>query len=138
MFFLIGTIITSALGAALIVIGRATTKKEVGLNFPVLALDDNLHPFQQDGPLCEVQCTARGFMRAHRSVFEKLKPFVPLKKDVVTGGMIHCYYQNPPEGHGDDFEFCKLWRKHGGRVMVDKRICTQHAGSALYPIPGTY
>ena len=114
-------------------------KKQPGLEFPVVPLAENPAPFALDGsPLREVARCARGFMRVHRSVFEKLKPHVPSFIDAQTGKTEYVFWQNLPGGHSEDFAFCDLWRSIGGRILVDRRICAQHEGSVIYPIPGTF
>lgn len=114
-------------------------KKQPGLEFPAVPLESNPTPFLQDGePLREVARCARGFMRVHRSVFEQMKPHVPSFTDAQTGKMEFVFWQNLPGGHSEDFAFCDLWRLLGGKILIDKRICAQHEGSATYPIPGTF
>lgn len=114
-------------------------KKKVGLEFPVCGLNGEEFPFAGDGPvLREVARCARGFMRVHRSVFDKLEPFVECIEDLETGKPQHLFWKSLPGGHSEDFAFCDLWRLHGGKILVDSRICAQHEGSAMYPIKGTY
>lgn len=113
-------------------------KKELGLNYPIQPLPDHPDPFQDPGPLCEMACSARGFMRVHRSVFETLAPLVLRYTDAQTGREQSQFWRTMPGGHSEDFAFCELWRAAGGRILVDKRICLQHEGSAVYPIAGTF
>jgi hypothetical protein len=115
-------------------------KKEPGLNFPAQELDGDANPFADDGRanLREVARTARGFMRVKRGVFEAIAPEVESYTDAQSGREQRLFWKTLPGGHSEDFAFCDLIRKHGFRVMVDRRICTQHEGAAVYPIPGTY
>lgn len=118
-------------------------KKEVGLTFPMEGLTDE-NPFDLNPllpgipPLVEVKRVARGFMRMKREVLEKMIPHVPTFKDEQSGQVLHQFWQTLPGGHSEDFAFCDLWRKMGGRVLVDQRITAQHEGSAVYPIAGTF
>jgi hypothetical protein len=113
-------------------------KKMTGLIFPVMALDEG-NPFgKSEEPLVEVECCARGFMKVRKEVFEALKPITPTYEDSDTGKTEFEYWQNLPGGHSEDFNFCRNYRKVGGKVLVDQRITTQHAGMAIYPIQGTY
>jgi hypothetical protein len=113
-------------------------KKQPGLTYPTIYLENNPNPFDGDQILCEVACTARGFMRVHRSVFEKMKPHVPSYTCAQTGKPSWEFWRVLQGGHSEDFNFCQLWRSLGGRVLIDKRCATEHEGSARYPIPGTY
>lgn len=114
-------------------------KKKIGLEFPVVSLDGSDNPFAGDGPeLREVARCARGFMRAHRDVFERLKPFVECIECPQTNKPQWQFWKCLTGGHSEDFAFCDLYRLHGGRIMVDHRICAQHEGSVVYPIPGTF
>lgn len=114
-------------------------KKKPGLEFPIEALDENKTPFAGDGPLLvEVARCAGGFMRVHRSVFDLLEPFVECITCAETKRPQWQFWKSLPGGHSEDYAFCDLYRMHGGRILVDKRICTQHEGSAVYPIKGTY
>lgn len=114
-------------------------KKEIGLNFPCMALEGDVeNPFSKDGDVCEVARTARGFMRVHRSVFEKMMPHVEYYKDAQTGRMQYCFWKTLQGGHSEDFFFCDLWRSLGGKILIDKRCSVQHEGTAIYPIAGTY
>lgn len=113
-------------------------KKAIGLEFPVESLDGE-YPFSDDGPdLREVKRCAGGFIRAHRSVFEAIKPMVECIPNAQDGNPQWLFFKNLPGGHSEDFHFCDLWRRVGGKVLVDRRITTEHDGSALYPIKGTY
>lgn len=115
-------------------------RREIGVVFPVVALDGSKNPFaDKDGPdLVEVACCARGFMRVHRSVFESLIPFVEKVHNEQVQREQYIFWKSLPGGHSEDFGFCNLYRAHGGKIIVDRRITTRHEGSALYPIPGTY
>lgn len=118
-------------------------KKSPGLTFPVEWLTEenpfSKNPFSNDAPrLVEVKRVARGLMRAHRSVFEKLSLYVPQYTDAHSGQRSFSIWKTLPGGHSEDFAFCDLWRFSGGRVLVDQRASVQHEGSAVYPIPGTF
>lgn len=114
-------------------------KKIPGLHFPMEFLTEE-NPFGRGGeiPLVEVKRTARGFMRMHRSVLERMADSVPLVPLFTSTGTMRQYWQTLPGGHSEDYNFCDRWRALGGRVLVDKRITAQHEGTAVYPIPGTF
>jgi hypothetical protein len=113
-------------------------KKQVGLTYPAEFLDSNPEPFSGESDLCEVKRTARGFMRVHRSVFEAMKPHVPQYTCAQTGRECWAFWRVLLGGHSEDFAFCDLWRRLGGKILIDRRCTTQHEGSATYPIPGTF
>jgi len=116
-------------------------KKVPGLEYPILPLGDEtpaqLFDKQATCPV-EVQCVPRGFLNVHRRVFETLKPHVESHPVAEFKEPISIYWQAIPGVMSEDFAFCHLWRKHGGKVWVDQRITVKHEGSAIYPIPGTF
>lgn len=115
-------------------------KKKLGLtlNLQVLNKNDFAEDAegQQANPLVEVDWVARGFMSIHRSVFEKMEHESPIVE--MDDSILREYWRMLPGGHSEDKEFCHHYRKLGGKVLVDQRLCLQHEGSVLYPIPGTY
>lgn len=119
-------------------------KKKLGLEFPIIPLPgtDTQSAFALDGenPLVEVECVARGFLRIHRDVFGSLDkhPDIMCYRCSETGRNTTEYWKNIIGGHSDDFEFCRRYRSLGGKVLVDKRILTKHAGNIDYPVKGTY
>ncbi len=113
-------------------------KKQPGLTYPTVALESNPDPFGGDSVLCEVERTARGFMRLHRSVLETIQPHVETYIDAQTGKHCFEYWRTLPGDHSEDFAFCDLWRSLGGKILIDKRCTAQHEGSVIYPIPGTF
>jgi len=108
-------------------------KRKIDFDLPIRTLPDNPEPFNAPGPLCEVACAARGFMRVHRSVFEKMAPHVPVHSD-AENGPIRIFWPLAPGGTSEDFAFCTAWRGMGGKILVDKRIIVQHAGQVLFPL----
>lgn len=123
-------------------------KKEIGLNFPIELLDDGgeegTSPFAPDPnaegvePLVEVARCARGFLNVDRGVFELVKPHRPSYEFAETGEEMVEYWRGLPGGGSEDYEFCDLYRKLGGRVFVDQRIIVDHWGSVKFPIAGTF
>lgn len=115
-------------------------KKEPGLSYPVIPLDGDASPFEDDGrpDLREVKCCAKGFMNVHRSVFEALRDHVGTAFNEQTKCETSLFWSKLTSGHSEDFAFCNLYRSIGGKVLVDKRICCRHEGTASYPIVGTY
>jgi hypothetical protein len=115
-------------------------KKKPGLEFPVVPLDSDPNPFAEDGRgvLREVARTARGFMALRREVFEAMKPHVEKYVCAESNKEEFLYWKTLPGGHSEDFAFCDLWRKIGGKVWIDTSVRVIHEGSISFPIPGTY
>lgn len=116
-------------------------KKCLGLVFPIVPLETNPDPFQDGGPdLVEVEKAPRGIMRIKREVFEALKSHPEIKPcyNCDVDDDIWPFWQQTAGGESDDFNFCRRYREVGGRVLVDRRCLVEHAGSAIYPIKGTY
>ncbi len=115
-------------------------KKQLGLHLNMQAIHrlDFADEPSADGvePLVEVEWTARGFMAIRREVFEKMEHESPIFD--MDGMLAREYWRALPGGHSEDKEFCQHWRKLGGKVLVDQRICVRHEGTVVYPIPGTY
>lgn len=109
------------------------SKRTVKFDPPVVPIVGQENPALQPGVLWEVQKTARGFMRVHRSVFETMRPHVKLMENTEFGSM-HCYWPTSYDGTSEDFAFCATWRKLGGRVLIDKRVFVGHVGQAKFPI----
>jgi len=125
-------------------VGGIVPKRTLGLElaiFPYEPLAENPHA-EGVNPLVDASC-GRGFVRIHRSVFESLIPHVPTytddqEKGDDAGGLRYEFFRSKPGGHSEDFSFCELYRKHGGKTFIDQRILVLHEGSAVYPIKGTY
>jgi len=109
------------------------SKRTVKFEAPLVTLPGNENPATAPGVLWEVAKTARGFMRAHRSVFETMRPHVPVLKGTEFGDLPN-YWPTQPDGTSEDFAFCARWRELGGRILIDKRILVQHVGQARFPI----
>lgn len=95
--------------------------------------------------LCEIHHGGTGFMLIKRSVFETLKPHVPkyrpsTVKDPVTGEytrpLIHEFFATSIDENGcllsEDYHFCELWRKHGGKIFANPHIKLEHIGNYTY------
>jgi len=108
-------------------------KRKVKFEAPLVPLAGQENPAMTEGVLWEVAKTARGFMRVHRSVFEKMKPHVTLLHGTEFGDL-HRFWPPQPDGTSEDFVFCARWRELGGRVLIDKRIFVGHVGQARFPI----
>lgn len=108
-----------------------------------------LEGFEPDpaAKLIEVRRAGRGFMRVHRSVFEKMKSSGDIDKyrnhgrpewsfwdsGVVYGSSSQLDNQDP-EWLSEDWMFCERARRQGYRIMVDQRIHLGHIGDIQFPV----
>lgn len=124
-------------------VGGIVPKRTLGLELAIF----NYEPLADDphaagvNPLVDASC-GRGFVRIHRGVFESLIPHVPTYRDDQethgNGELRYEFFRSKPGGHSEDFSFCELYRKHGGKTFIDQRVVLQHEGNILYPVKGTY
>jgi len=95
--------------------------------------------------IVEIRHGATGFMLIKRTVFETLMPHVPTYRigsftDPNTGKYInpltHEFFATSIDSSGallsEDYHFCELWRKHGGKVHANPFIQLQHTGTYTY------
>ena len=108
--------------------------------------------FQVTEPL-EVMEIGTGFMLVQRQVFDKMKeayPYIKYKPDHVGqkhfdgSRYIHAYFdtvidtKDSPTGGGserylsEDYMFCQMWRKIGGKVHLCPWMKTQHIGTYAF------
>lgn len=90
------------------------------------------------GGIIEIARAGTGFLRIHRSVFEKLKETTQRyvnhgreEWDFFASGVVN------EEWLSEDWYFCDLARKAGFKVMCDTRIQLGHEGNIVYPIKRT-
>lgn len=89
-----------------------------------------------NGEPLEVRRTGTGFLRIHRSVFEKLKEVCPSytnmtpspQWDFFGSGVIN------DEWLSEDWWFCEKARECGFRVMLDTGLILRHEGMIHFPI----
>ena len=93
----------------------------------------------------EVRHGGTGFMLIKRRVFEDLMPHVPTYrtssfKDPETGEYIkpltHEFFATSIDDTGallsEDYHFCDLWRKHGGKIYANPFIKLEHVGTYVF------
>ena len=93
----------------------------------------------------EVRHGGTGFMLIRRGVFDHLKPHVPTYrvssfKDPQTGEYIkpltHEFFATSIDASGallsEDYHFCELFRKHGGKIYAHPFIKLSHVGTYVY------
>lgn len=98
-----------------------------------------------DDGCIEVRHAGTGFMLIKRRVFEILKDHVPTYrtssfKDPKTGEYVkpltHEFFATSIDHTGallsEDYHFCDLWRKHGGKVYAQPFIKLEHVGTYVF------
>lgn len=98
-----------------------------------------------DDGMIEVRHGGTGFMLIKRQVFEDLIPHVPTYRastvrDPNTGDYLkpltHEFFATSIDETGcllsEDYHFCELWRKHGGKVYANPFIKLEHVGTYVY------
>ena len=115
-------------------------KKKLGLEYSIIALDDNPDPFSGPDDLCEVTAVCHAFVRIKREVFEVMKkhPKVETYQCLETLRTQFWFWQTIAGGTSDDMNFCKMYREMGGQIFVDRRCTTLHSGNINYPVKGSY
>ena len=95
--------------------------------------------------MVEVRHGGTGFMLIKRGVFEHLKPHIPTYRtstfqDPETGEydkpLTHEFFATSIDSTGallsEDFHFCELFRKHGGKIHVNPFVKLEHVGTYVY------
>ena len=94
--------------------------------------------------LMEVRHGGTGFMLIKREVFEKLKEHVPTYRTSTVkdseGNFVkpltHEFFTTSIDETGcllsEDYYFCDLWRKHGGKIYANPFIKLEHVGTYVY------
>lgn len=102
-------------------------------------------PINNVNQLYEVNEIGAGFMMIHRDVFFRLaKSFPQLEYYDDEGKSHHCFFptliDNPASATGgcsnrylsEDYAFCALWKKIGGRIVLAPWIALKHIGNFSY------
>jgi len=98
-----------------------------------------------DDGMVEVRHGGTGFMLIKRKVFEDLMPYVPTYrpstiKDPKTGEYLkpltHEFFATSIDETGcllsEDYHFCEIWRKIGGKIYANPFIKLEHVGTYVY------
>jgi hypothetical protein len=93
----------------------------------------------------EIRHGGTGFMLIKRQVFIDLMPHVPTYrtssfKDPETGEyakpLTHEFFATSIDHTGallsEDYHFCELWRKNGGKIYANPFIKLEHVGTYVY------
>jgi hypothetical protein len=110
----------------------------------VFNVEENEALVDDDG-LVEVRHGGTGFMLIKRRVFEILKQYVPTYrtstyKDPNTGEyskpLTHEFFATSIDDSSallsEDYHFCDLWRKYGGKIYADPFVKLEHVGTYVF------
>lgn len=102
------------------------------------------NPLTDIHSLQEVEETGAGFMLIRRNVFLKMLEAYPQLRYVEDGEEKHCFFPTLIDSYGsvtdggtnrylsEDYAFCSLWRKIGGKIMLAPWIVLKHIGNYAY------
>jgi len=94
--------------------------------------------------MVEVRHGGTGFMLIKREVFEKLAPHVPEyrastkqnEKGEFVRPLVKQFFDTSIDETGcllsEDYHFCALWRKHGGKVYANTKLKFNHIGTHIF------
>ena len=94
--------------------------------------------------MVEVRHGGTGFMLIKREVFEKLAPHVPEyrastkqnEKGEFVRPLVKQFFDTSIDETGcllsEDYHFCALWRKHGGKVFANTKLKFNHIGTHIF------
>jgi hypothetical protein len=96
-----------------------------------------------DDGVIEVRHGGTGFMLIKRKVFEDLMPHVPTyrvsthkENGEYIKPLTHEFFATSIDDTGallsEDYHFCDLWRKHGGKIYANPFIKLEHVGTYVY------
>lgn len=122
-----------------------TDLEKYASSFVVNTIDlDQSHEEPLQSSIVEIKHAGTGFMMIQRSVFEKLAPhvkeyrFSTIKNpDGSMPELVKEFFALDIVGEdnyllSEDYFFCDLWRKHGGKVYADLSISLSHFGTYTY------
>jgi len=111
----------------------------------VLNLPHDVKKIEPDADgMVEVRHGGTGFMLIKREVFEKLAPHVPeYRASTKQNGkgefvrpLVKQFFDTSIDETGcllsEDYHFCALWRKHGGKVFANTKLKFNHIGTHIF------
>jgi len=110
--------------------------KQDDTDFPVMFIPGEI--WSDEAGLIEVKGVPTGFLKIKRSVFEKLyevvSKYVARRVDTPVYRIPLVFERVMTNGarYGGDYEFCRKWRKIGGKIHVDPEMYFAHIGSKSY------
>jgi len=110
----------------------------------VFNMSGSEHAETDERGVFEVRHGGTGFMLIRREVFEKLKPHVQTyrtssfqnENGEYAKPLTYEFFATSVDAGGamlsEDYHFCELWRKHGGKIYANPFIPLTHVGTYLY------
>ena len=89
----------------------------------------------------EVDYVGSGLMLIHRDVFQKIKEFTPSYRSdqhsvggIAYGETVYDFWRteiDPSSNRllSEDYNFCKIWRDHGGKIYLAPYVKVVHVGT---------
>lgn len=125
------------------IVGGPYVKKQMNnTNYAVKTFDGEEYIFGDQGACQEVEAVSTGFMAIQKRVFKELLEKLPEELPFCEhGGMdFYPFFKPFPEKlengryvyKSEDWAFCSLWRRIGGKVYCDTTTRLKHAGRYLY------
>ena len=120
------------------VVAGVYPKKEDRESYPVRFFDGMFETNEND--LAEVAGVPTGFLKINRSVFEILDVDAPHYLSAVERDSsrrpIPLIFERKLDGSGTrwggDYQFCELWKQHGGKIYINPTMRFGHVGSNEY------
>ena len=111
--------------------------------FNMVSNEEGFVATDNDGVI-EVRHGGTGFMLIKRQVFLDLMPHVPTYRTSTfkdangeyAKPLTHEFFATSIDETGallsEDYHFCELWRKHGGKIYANPFIKLEHVGTYIY------
>lgn len=125
--------------------GKTTNLKDYSGAFVLNVDHESAQNTQSDETGCiEVRHGGTGFMLIKRQVFEKLEPHVPTYRSSTVKDANGNYLKPETKEFfatsidhtgcllSEDYHFCELHRKHGGKIHANPFIKLDHVGTYVY------
>lgn len=104
------------------------------------------NPLTRLDEMLEVEEAGTGFLLIKRDVFLKMIEAYPQLqyRETGTNEYRYCFFPTPIDSHGsmtgggtdrylsEDYAFCSLWRKIGGKIMMAPWVVLNHIGNYSY------
>lgn len=118
--------------------GIYTYRKAGSYGIPFIGTDGKMLDLR-GGPLKECQFVPTGMMLLKRTVFEQLyEKHQFLFDQGYRPGRHNPFFDEDPISNafeGEDVNFCRIWREHGGKIYANTEVRVGHLGEFQYKVP---
>lgn len=124
--------------------GKTNLKDFSGAFVFNMHVDEKGYVESDENGLIEVRHGGTGFMLIKRQVFLDLMPHVPTYRTATfkdangeyVKPLTHEFFATSIDATGallsEDYHFCELWRKHGGKIYAHPFLKLDHIGTYVY------